>query len=111
MSTWMSREDTAKLEELKTYFKTRNKTKEYAAHSSKVHSVGWSCDGRRLASGSFDKTVTIFSLDRDRLVSILVISYILLNNWTYSVKFTQITIIIFWPQGVRHENQELLQGT
>lgn len=110
MSTWMSREDTAKLEELKTYFKTRNKTKEYAAHSSKVHSVGWSCDGRRLASGSFDKTVTIFSLDRDRLVSILVISYILLNNWAYSIKFIQITII-FWPQGVRHENQELLQCT
>lgn len=102
MSTWMSREDTAKLEELKTYFKTRNKTKEYAAHSSKVHSVGWSCDGRRLASGSFDKTVTIFSLDRDRLVSILAIHYILLNNRAYSVKFTQITIIIFWPQGVKH---------
>lgn len=98
MLTWMSREDTAKLEELKTYFKTRNKTKEYAAHSSKVHSVGWSCDGRRLASGSFDKTVTIFSLDRDRLVSILAISYILLNNRAYSVKF----------EGVK--NEELLQG-
>lgn len=33
-----------------------------------VHSVGWNCDGRRLASGSFDKSVAIFSLDRDRLV-------------------------------------------
>lgn len=107
----MSREDTAKLEELKTYFKTRNKTKEYAAHSSKVHSVGWSCDGRRLASGSFDKTVTIFSLDRDRLVSILVISYILLNNWAYSVKFTQITTYYFLAPGCEGENQELLQGT
>lgn len=33
-----------------------------------MHSVGWNCDGRRLASGSFDKSVAIFSLDRDRLV-------------------------------------------
>ena len=32
-----------------------------------VHSVGWSCDGSRLASGSFDKTVTIWSLESDRL--------------------------------------------
>lgn len=29
--------------------------------------MGWNCDGRRLASGSFDKSVAIFSLDRDRL--------------------------------------------
>lgn len=58
-----------KIEELQNYFKTHNKSKEYVAHSSKVHSVGWSCDGRKLASGSFDKSVCIFSLDRDRLVS------------------------------------------
>ncbi|XP_049835346.1 THO complex subunit 3 isoform X2 [Schistocerca gregaria] len=55
------------IEELQNYFKTHNKTREYQAHSSKVHSVGWSCDGRRLASGSFDKCVSIFTLDRDRL--------------------------------------------
>lgn len=35
----------------------------------KVHSVGWNCDGRRLASGSFDKSVAVFSLERDRLVN------------------------------------------
>lgn len=58
----------SRLEELKNHFKIRNKINEYAAHSSKVHSVGWSCDGRRLASGSFDKSVTIFSLDREKLV-------------------------------------------
>ncbi|XP_054265480.1 THO complex subunit 3 isoform X1 [Macrosteles quadrilineatus] len=57
----------SRLEELQNHFKTRNKIREYSAHSSKVHSVGWSCDGRRLASGSFDKSVTIFSLDRDRM--------------------------------------------
>ena len=34
-----------------------------------VHSVAWSCDGRRLASGSFDRTVSIFVLEKDRLVS------------------------------------------
>lgn len=32
-----------------------------------VHSVGWNCDGRRLASGSFDKSVAIFSLDHESL--------------------------------------------
>ncbi|XP_063707357.1 THO complex subunit 3 [Culicoides brevitarsis] len=53
--------------ELQEYFKTHNKIREQKAHSSKVHSVGWNCDGRRLASGSFDKTVTIFNLEKDRL--------------------------------------------
>lgn len=38
------------------------------AHQAKVHSVDWNRDGRRLASGSFDKTVCIFALDNERLV-------------------------------------------
>ena len=33
-----------------------------------VHSVDWSCDGQKLASGSYDRTVCVFSLDKDRLV-------------------------------------------
>jgi len=33
-----------------------------------VHSVAWNCNGRYLASGSFDKTVSIFNLDKDRLI-------------------------------------------
>jgi THO complex subunit 3 len=56
-----------KIEELQNYFKSHCKMKEYSGHSSKVHSVGWSCDGKRLASGSFDKSVCIYTLDRDRL--------------------------------------------
>ncbi|KAL1435092.1 hypothetical protein MTO96_001635 [Rhipicephalus appendiculatus] len=44
-----------------------SRVKDYQAHSSKVHSVNWSCDGRRLACGSFDKTVSIFVLDKDRM--------------------------------------------
>ncbi|XP_017491812.1 PREDICTED: THO complex subunit 3 [Rhagoletis zephyria] len=55
------------LEELRTYFKTHGKIREQKAHTSKVHSVGWSCDGRRLASGSFDKTVAVYTLERDRV--------------------------------------------
>lgn len=55
------------VEELQNFFKTHNKIKEQKAHTSKVHSVGWSCDGKRLASGSFDKTVAVFTLDREKL--------------------------------------------
>jgi WD40 repeat protein len=56
------------LARLRIHFKAHRKIREYQAHASKVHSVGWSCDGRRLASGSFDKCVSIFTLDRERLV-------------------------------------------
>eukprot|EP00731_Ephydatia_muelleri_P017931 Em0010g1029a len=49
------------------YFENNKRSKEYVAHQAKVHSVAWSCDGSRLASGSFDKTVTIWTLDSDRL--------------------------------------------
>lgn len=56
------------LAELRNYFVSHNLVREYIAHSSKVHSVGWSCDGKRLASGSFDKSVAIFTLERNRLV-------------------------------------------
>ncbi|KAM9835666.1 THO complex subunit 3 [Syngnathus typhle] len=49
-------------------FKTNNKSREFPAHSVKIHSVAWSCDGRRLASGSVDKTASVFVLEKDRLV-------------------------------------------
>uniref|UniRef100_U3FFX6 THO complex subunit 3 n=1 Tax=Callithrix jacchus TaxID=9483 RepID=U3FFX6_CALJA len=49
-------------------FRGHSKTREFLAHSAKVHSVAWSCDGRRLASGSFDKTASVFLLEKDRLV-------------------------------------------
>jgi THO complex subunit 3 len=58
------------LTELRNHFKKNKKIREYNAHSYKVHSVGWSCDGKRLASGSFDKSVSVFTLDRERLVKI-----------------------------------------
>ena len=57
------------LEQMKKHFQTHSKVKDYCFHQAKVHSVDWNADGRKLASGSFDKTVTIFTLDRDRLVS------------------------------------------
>lgn len=50
-----------------SHFEGNKRSKEYVAHQAKVHSVGWSCDGSRLASGSFDKTITIWSLESDRL--------------------------------------------
>jgi len=51
------------LSSLRAKFKKSSpKTREYAPHSSKVHSVAWSCNGRRLASGSFDKTVCVHAM-------------------------------------------------
>jgi len=55
------------LEELRDHFKKNSRVKEYGGHTHKIHSVAWNCDGRRLASGSFDKTVCIFQMDRDKL--------------------------------------------
>lgn len=44
--------------------------KSFSAHSSKIHSVAWNVDGRRLASGSTDKTVAVFSFEnKERLVN------------------------------------------
>lgn len=56
-------------QEMQESFKNNNKSREFPAHTAKVHSVAWSCDGRRLASGSFDKTASVFVLEKDRLVS------------------------------------------
>lgn len=56
-------------QEMQESFKNNSKSREFPAHSAKVHSVAWSCDGRRLASGSFDKTASVFVLEKDRLVS------------------------------------------
>lgn len=75
-----------RIEQLRDFFKSHSKCYTLKAHSSKVskhnlknfyilfifnlqvHSVGWNCDGRKLASGSFDKSVAVYTLDRDRLV-------------------------------------------
>ena len=43
--------------------------KSFSAHNSKIHSVAWNVDGRRLASGSTDKTVAVFAFEnKERLV-------------------------------------------
>ncbi|RWS30521.1 THO complex subunit 3-like protein [Leptotrombidium deliense] len=55
------------LSALRQHFALNSRCKDYQSHSSKVHSVDWNCDGRRLASGSFDKTVSVFQLEKDRL--------------------------------------------
>ncbi|KAH8416712.1 hypothetical protein KR222_010733 [Zaprionus bogoriensis] len=55
-------------EDLKTYFRTHSKIREQRPHMSKVHSVCWNANGCHLASGSFDKTVAVYALERDRFV-------------------------------------------
>lgn len=53
--------------EFVSHFERCNKSRVVEAHNAKVHTVAWSCDGRRLASGSVDKTLCILSLDNFRL--------------------------------------------
>ena len=59
--------------------------------------MAWSCDGRRLASGSFDRTVSIFVLEKDRLVStVSILSFIIIFRmlhlslyiFTFLIKFS-----------------------
>uniref|UniRef100_A0A2R8MFM9 Uncharacterized protein n=1 Tax=Callithrix jacchus TaxID=9483 RepID=A0A2R8MFM9_CALJA len=61
-------------------FRGHSKTRELLAHSAKVHSVAWSCDGRRLASGSFDKTASVFLLEKDRLGRTLISAGVLMGR-------------------------------
>eukprot|EP00794_Sanderia_malayensis_P015920 gene15920-17521_t len=61
-------EQRAYLETMQKCFQDNSRTKDFVGHSAKVHSVAWNCNGRYLASGSFDKTVSIFNLDKDRLI-------------------------------------------
>jgi len=55
------------VESFKTRFKRNQKTREMVSHTSKVHSVDWNSDGKKLASGSYDKTVCIYTLGPERL--------------------------------------------
>jgi len=57
----------AEIDTLKAYFNPKNiqKPKEYPANSAKVHSVDWSADGKRLASGSYDRTATSFLFNEE----------------------------------------------
>lgn len=54
-------------EQFRKHFESHSRVRDIQGHQAKVHSVDWNCDGRRLASGSFDRTVSVYSLDRDRL--------------------------------------------
>lgn len=57
------------VKDMQEKFRANTRSREFPAHGAKVHSVAWSCCGHRLASGSFDKTASVFVLDKDRLVS------------------------------------------
>lgn len=57
------------MEDLQKYFESHKDKRDFTGHTSKVHSVAWSCEGKWLASGSLDKTVGVFHLERSKLVS------------------------------------------
>ena len=80
-------------DKMQSYFKSHGKIKDYNAASSKIHSVAWNCDGKRLAAGSMDKTVTVFMLENYRLVSVTGLGDNRLN--TLAVPSCQV-----WPCGI-----------
>lgn len=85
----------SRLEELQKHFRTHDRIKEYPAHSARVHSVGWNCSGTRLASGSFDKSVAVFSLEKDKLVCCIIIFWLI----TFLTVISK-NIIIFRPKNI-----------
>jgi THO complex subunit 3 len=56
-----------RLGDLREHFRSFNGQREQRQHSGKIHSVEFNCSGDRIASGSNDKTVVIYSLDRERI--------------------------------------------
>ncbi|EDV28103.1 uncharacterized protein TRIADDRAFT_20906 [Trichoplax adhaerens] len=53
------------LKRQREYFARHNGRLEVQGHEAKVHAVGWSCCGTRLATGSFDRTVSIYNVDNE----------------------------------------------
>jgi len=70
-------------------------------HSSKIHSVDWNSDGRRLASGSFDKCVCVFSLDRDKVVNTTCIS--LMNGYVINKSIWFWLMALLFSQRLEHK--------
>ncbi|KAK7592832.1 hypothetical protein V9T40_007584 [Parthenolecanium corni] len=62
---------TSRADEYKKIFTSHQRTKEFKGHTAKVHSVGWNCEGKYLASGSFDQTVSLFAFNQSSLSKIL----------------------------------------
>ena len=56
-------------ERLQRHFKVNDRTKDFRDSTGKIQTLGWNHDGKKFASGSLDKTLSIATLDRDRLVS------------------------------------------
>lgn len=54
---------TSSLETFQNLFGVIAKSKSYRTDSGKIRTIDWNVDGTRLASGSFDKSVVIFSYD------------------------------------------------
>ncbi|PAA78352.1 hypothetical protein BOX15_Mlig010034g2 [Macrostomum lignano] len=52
---------------LRTLLRGPSRSREYNSYSGKIHTLKWSSDGSRLATGSVDRVVNLFSLDSGRL--------------------------------------------
>nr|CAH8860556.1 unnamed protein product [Trichobilharzia regenti] len=58
------------LSRLRNHFLKNCRVKEFSGYGGKIHTLGWNNNGSRLASGSSDKLVNIYSLESTRLVKV-----------------------------------------
>jgi len=64
----------AYIEQARKHFQTAF-TRELMGHKKKVHSVAWNSNGRKLASGSVDKTARVWSVDAHQTHSIELVGH------------------------------------
>ena len=79
----------------------RHKTREYKGHKEKVHTVAWNSDGRRIASGSVDKTARVWNPHRVNIVLVLVFFFSTITiKWRSSKKWrlTWILLLFIYSQ-------------
>ena len=63
----------------------RHKTREYKGHKEKVHTVAWNSDGRRIASGSVDKTARVWNPHRVTYISFLYFFFLFNKNYKMEI--------------------------
>ncbi|KAF8565507.1 hypothetical protein P879_01122 [Paragonimus westermani] len=55
---------------VRSHFSRHSRIKEFSGYGVKIHTLGWNISGSRLASGSADKLVNVYTLDSSKLTKL-----------------------------------------